>query len=35
MKSDSAFGSGLGRGDTGVYAKLEKMCEQVQDKLKP
>ncbi|MGP9705842.1 T6SS phospholipase effector Tle1-like catalytic domain-containing protein [Psychrobacter sp. AOP31-E1-50] len=33
MKSDSAFGSGLGRGDTGVYAKLEKMCEQVQDKL--
>ncbi|MBH0065061.1 phospholipase effector Tle1 domain-containing protein [Psychrobacter sp. SZ93C1] len=34
MQSDSAFGSGLGRGGTGVYAKLEKMCEQVQNKLK-
>lgn len=34
MKSDSTYGSGVGRGDTGVYAKLEKMCEQVQNKLK-
>lgn len=34
MKSDSAYGSGVGRGDTGVYAKLEKMCEQIQKKLR-
>lgn len=34
MQSDSTFGGGFGKGGTGVYAKLEKMCEQVQNKLK-
>ena len=33
MKSDTLAGGGLGLGPTGVYSKMETMCQQIQVKL--